>query len=191
MNHCQNGCAKDGHIRDWISSSNELNASQKRADAFIIGQEMITFLRSTKNCSFIIPKTKGLVEVRNVRQNRRGTPGGRVKLRSPDASTLKNWRPKLLLVERLKRTICLNSGAVGAPGTMIEKCKVTECGSSTSRTKTTSVEQRAQSSLSHDDEGKGSKNKGENKKKTWSLSRVSVKDANKKKKLETFAAVPG
>jgi hypothetical protein len=31
MNHCQNRCAKDGHIRDWISSSNELNTSQKKS----------------------------------------------------------------------------------------------------------------------------------------------------------------
>jgi hypothetical protein len=47
----------------------------------------------------------------------------------------------------------------------------------------------AQSSLSHDDEGEEEAKKSE--KKTRSLSRVSVKDANKKKKLETFAAVPG
>jgi hypothetical protein len=48
----------------------------------------------------------------------------------------------------------------------------------------------AQSSLSHDDEGEEEAKKS-GKKKTRSLSRVSVKDANKKKKLETFAAVPG
>jgi hypothetical protein len=47
----------------------------------------------------------------------------------------------------------------------------------------TSVEQRAQRSLSHNDEGKG--------KPGLSLKQVSIKDANKKKKLETFAAVPG
>jgi hypothetical protein len=44
--------------------------------------------------------------------------------------------------------------------------------------------------LSHDDEGKGSKSKGENKE-TRSLSQVSIEDANKKKKLMAFAAVPG
>jgi hypothetical protein len=37
--------------------------------------------------------------------------------------------------------------------------------------------------LSHNDEGKG--------KPGLSLKQVSIKDANKKKKLETFAAVPG
>jgi hypothetical protein len=42
---------------------NELNASLKRANAFLIRQEMITFLWSMNNHSFIIPKTKGLVEV--------------------------------------------------------------------------------------------------------------------------------
>jgi hypothetical protein len=68
---------------------------------------------------------------------------------------LKNWCPKLLLLERLKRTVHLNRGAVSAPGTMIEKREVTKHGSSMRQTKMMSVKQRAQRSLSHNDEGKG------------------------------------
>jgi hypothetical protein len=79
---------------------------------------------------------------------------------------LKNRGTKLLLVQVIKGTIVFNCGTVGTPGVLAENPKVTGCRLLMRQTKVTSIKQRVQSSLSHDDEGgKGSKSKAKKAKK--------------------------
>jgi hypothetical protein len=107
---------------------------------------------------------------------------------------LKNRGTKLLLIQAVKGTIIFSRGALAHQARWPKIPRSPVAGSWKNKLKRRAPNKGCKAaSLSHDDEdGKGSKSKAKKSgKKTRSLSQVSIKDANKKKKLETFAAVPG